>query len=257
MTNNIDNPNLDLIQKLEELKKQAYKRVESLKLEECLRKIIFAREKPDRDDYLLVYHNSFLLLHQRITYYTVRKNKNYILEIKAEGDLGKSTIFVIENNRVVLRLNFKSNLGNHEKISCFKEGDWIEFILDEANKISASFEYSETEIERKKLLSKIEQFTPSSGIIEIASALGSPVQDPNENLEISNEQTKDLKQEKLNNTDETIAIEALNTSISLKRSAIATESRKRTKTDKKIIARWESEIESLERAIEYLRENRR
>ena len=245
MTKNTDTPNFDLIQKLEDLEKQAYKKVKALKLEEASRKIIFAREKPDRDDYVF-------LAHKRITYYTIRKNENYILEIKAEADLGVSSIFVIENNRVVLRFNF-----TFYSISCFKEGDWVELILDEANKISASFEYSETEIERKKLLSRIEQFTPSSEIIEIASALGSPVQDPNENLEISNEQTKDLKQEKLNNTDETIAIEALNTSISLKRSAIATESRKRTKTDKKIIARWESEIESLERAIEYLRENRR
>ena len=57
----------------------------------------------------------------------------------------------------------------------------------------------------------------------------------------------------LNTFDVSAAIEALTTAISMKQIAISKESKKRSKVDTTTIAKWHKEIESIERAIAYLK----
>ncbi len=59
--------------------------------------------------------------------------------------------------------------------------------------------------------------------------------------------------EKLDAFDVSASIEALTTAISMKQIAISKESKKRSKADNTIIAKWQKEIESLEKAIAYLK----
>ena len=58
--------------------------------------------------------------------------------------------------------------------------------------------------------------------------------------------------EKLNAFDVSASIEALTTAISMKQIAISKESKKRSKADMTIIAKWHKEIESIQRTIAYL-----
>ena len=59
--------------------------------------------------------------------------------------------------------------------------------------------------------------------------------------------------QKLDRFDITASIEALTTAISMKQIAISKESKKRSKADTITIAKWEKEIESIERTISYLK----
>ena len=59
--------------------------------------------------------------------------------------------------------------------------------------------------------------------------------------------------EKLDAFDLSASIEALTTAISMKQIAISKESKKRSKADNTIIAKWHKEIESIERTIAYLK----
>ena len=59
--------------------------------------------------------------------------------------------------------------------------------------------------------------------------------------------------EKLNAFDVSASIEALTTAISMKQIAISKESKKRSKADMTIIAKWHKEIESIQRTIAYLK----
>lgn len=62
----------------------------------------------------------------------------------------------------------------------------------------------------------------------------------------------DRPEKTLNQTDIDSTIDALNTSIALKRAAIAKERKKRSKADNRAIKQWEQEIESIERSISFL-----
>ena len=59
--------------------------------------------------------------------------------------------------------------------------------------------------------------------------------------------------EKLDPFDVSASIEALTTAISMKQIAISKESKKRSASDHSIITKWHKEIESLEKAIAYLK----
>ena len=59
--------------------------------------------------------------------------------------------------------------------------------------------------------------------------------------------------EKLDAFDVSASIEALTTAISMKQIAISKESKKRSASDNSIITKWHKEIESLEKAIAYLK----
>ncbi|MDJ0727192.1 MAG: hypothetical protein QNJ38_18995 [Prochloraceae cyanobacterium] len=59
--------------------------------------------------------------------------------------------------------------------------------------------------------------------------------------------------QKLDSKDRSAAIDALNTAISMKQIAISKESKKRSKSNTVTIEKWLKEIESLEKAIAYLK----
>ncbi len=73
---------------------------------------------------------------------------------------------------------------------------------------------------------------------------------PSNSLDTDNE---DKLLEKLDAFDVSASIEALTTAISMKQIAISKESKKRSKADNITIAKWKKEVESLERAIAYLK----
>ena len=76
------------------------------------------------------------------------------------------------------------------------------------------------------------------------------VPNPSHSLDTDNE---DEWLEKLDAFDVSASIEALTTAISMKQIAISKESKKRSKVDPTTIAKWHKEIESLEKAIAYLK----
>ncbi|MGF1487527.1 MAG: hypothetical protein ACFBSE_10600 [Prochloraceae cyanobacterium] len=59
--------------------------------------------------------------------------------------------------------------------------------------------------------------------------------------------------QKLDSEDRSAAIDALTTAISMKQIAISKESKKRSKSDTLTIAKWQKEIESIERTVAYLK----
>ncbi len=73
---------------------------------------------------------------------------------------------------------------------------------------------------------------------------------PSNSLDTDNE---DKLLEKLDAFDVSASIEALTTAISMKQIAISKESKKRSQADNITIAKWKKEVESLERAIAYLK----
>ena len=68
---------------------------------------------------------------------------------------------------------------------------------------------------------------------------------------------KNSRSEKLDPLDLNLTIEALNTSIALKQSAISEEKKKKSKADTDTIELWQKEIQSLEHSIEFLKKDKR
>ena len=140
---------------------------------------------------------------------------------------------------------------------------WVE------NKLNEETEQEITNNKQVALTCAIESLTEqvkrASDIIESnllkiqgIPSVQNPVPEPSENstgdLEATNVSTKEtlnrLETEELKST-----IDALNTSIALKQSAISKEKKKRSKANLETIKLWQQEIKSLERSITFLTKN--
>ena len=146
---------------------------------------------------------------------------------------------------------------------------WVETKLNEAEKTE-----QETTSDNKQIAltgaieSLTEQVKRASDIIEnnINKSNLLPIQEIPSNQKVIPEQLdpdtasdpdtlaqKNSAGEKLDPLDLNFTIEALNTSIALKQSAISKEKKKKSKADTDTIALWQQEIRSIERSISYLK----
>ena len=93
----------------------------------------------------------------------------------------------------------------------------------------------------------------TGNIKEAANPPHSLVTDKMERANRLDTDNRDGLLKKLDAFDVSASIEALTTAISLKQIAISKESKKRSASDNTLIAKWQKEIESLEKAIAYLK----
>ena len=108
-----------------------------------------------------------------------------------------------------------------------------------------------------RILDENKEFSEDSlvtgNIKEAANPPNSIVTDEEKRRNSLDTDNKDDLLEKLDAFDVSASIEALTTAISMKQIAISKESKKRSKADNTIIAKWHKEIESIERTIAYLK----